>query len=413
MNKKNVNVKVAMITLLATSMTLGFNACNEDKKPVDPKPENTELIGELKENRTLEKGKTYNLTGGYHVKSGAVLTIEEGVTIVAKNDDIVDYILIEQGAKINAQGTATNPIIMTSEKKSAGAWGGLHVCGKAPINVTSGVSKSEIGDAIYGGTDVADNSGIMRYIRIEYAGYAFSEEKEGNGFTFYGVGNGTIAEYLQAYQGSDDGFEWFGGTLNVKYLVSTSNSDDSFDWTEGWCGKGQFLVAYQEDMSTLGYDCDALIEADNNSKDATATPISHPVLANITLVGNNSADGKRGIRLRAGTHVSLYNVLVKGKPKSLTTQTPETESSLVNGTSILDYVYLEKTVVSEDNGYSEELFLASGNNQINQNIVFTNHYKGTIEGGKNMTEVDPFFSNAPYKGAVVSSTTDWTTGWVR
>ncbi len=413
MNKKNV--KMAMMAMIAASMTISFNACNgDDPIPVRPTLEETELIGELTENRTLGAGenKTYQLTGGYHVKPGVVLTIKPGVTIVAKDDDIVDYILIEQGAKIEAEGTAEHPIVMTSEKKSAGAWGGLHICGKAPINVAGGVSKSEIGDAMYGGNDMADNSGVLKYIRIEYAGYAFSEEKEGNGFTFYGVGNGTKAEYLQAYQGSDDGFEWFGGTVNVKHLVSTSNSDDSFDWTEGWCGKGQFMVAYQAEKSTLGYDCDALIEADNNGKNFTATPVSHPVLANLTLVGNNSADEKRGIRLRAGTQASLYNVLVKGKAKSLTTQTPETESSLMNGTSILEYVYLEHTVVSEDGGYSEESFLSKSNNKVNQNIVFADKFKGIIDGGKNMNEVDPFFSNASFKGAV-SPTADWTNGWTR
>lgn len=180
---------------------------------------------------------------------------------------------------------------MTSEKKEYGAWGGLHICGKAPVNV-SGTAISEIGDATYGGNIVDDNSGILRYIRIEYAGYNFSEEKEANGFTFYGVGNGTTVEYLQAYMGSDDGFEWFGGTVNVKYLVSFGNSDDSFDWTQGWCGKGQYLVAYQPTKDILGYDCDALIEADNSSDNFSATPVSHPVLSNLTLVGNNSADGK-------------------------------------------------------------------------------------------------------------------------
>ena len=413
MNKKNF--RMALLATTAVCMTLSFNACEEPvTPPVEPVAEETELIGELTENRTLGAGenKTYQLTGGYHVKPGVVLTIKPGVTIVAKDDDIVDYILIEQGAKIDAQGTYDNPIVMTSEKKSAGAWGGLHICGKAPINVTGGTSKSEIGDALYGGTDAADNSGVLKYIRVEYAGYAFSEEKEGNGYTFYGVGNGTTVDYLQAYQGSDDGFECFGGTVNVKHLVSTSNSDDSFDWTEGWCGKGQFLVAYQEAMATLGYDCDALIEADNNSKDALAAPISHPLLANLTMVGNNSVDEKRGIRLRAGTHASLYNVLVKGKAKSLTTQTPETESSLMDGTSVLDYVYLEHTVVSEDAGYSEAAFLASGNNKVNQDIALSDGFKGVVDGGKNLAEVDAFFTDAPYKGAV-SPAVDWTAGWTR
>ena len=96
----------------------------------------------------------------------------------------------------------------------------------------------------------------MRYVRVEYTGFAFDEEHEANGITFYCVGNGTTVEYCQAYRGSDDGFEWFGGSVNVKYLVSTDCSDDSFDWTEGWNGKAQFLVAYQSPKDELGYDCD-------------------------------------------------------------------------------------------------------------------------------------------------------------
>lgn len=147
----------------------------DDPTPVVP--EEKTLSGELTVNKTLKSGNIYKLSGGYHVKSGVTLTIEEGVTIEAIDDNIVDYILVEQGAKIEATGTVENPIIMTSEKKEYGAWGGLHICGKAPVNV-SGTAISEIGDATYGGNIVDDNSGILRYIRIEYAGYNFSEEKK-------------------------------------------------------------------------------------------------------------------------------------------------------------------------------------------------------------------------------------------
>lgn len=377
----------------------------DDPTPVVP--EEKTLSGELTVNKTLKSGNIYKLSGGYHVKSGVTLTIEEGVTIEAIDDNIVDYILVEQGAKIEATGTAENPIIMTSEKKEYGAWGGLHICGKAPVNV-SGTAISEIGDATYGGNIVDDNSGILRYIRIEYAGYNFSEEKEANGFTFYGVGNGTTVEYLQAYMGSDDGFEWFGGTVNVKYLVSFGNSDDSFDWTQGWCGKGQYLVAYQPTKDILGYDCDALIEADNSSDNFSATPVSHPVLSNLTLVGNNSADGKRGIRLRAGTEAEIYNTIVKGKPMCITTETNETETSLINGISKLEYITLENTITSEDNGYSETMFLADGTNSINADITLSNCYVGTLGNGKTLS--DDFFDNAAYQGAVPSDN-DWTNGW--
>lgn len=192
---------------------------------------------------------------------------------------------------------------MTSEKKEAGAWGGLHICGYAHTNNGSG--KSEIGNAPYGGNNDADNSGTLKYIRLEYTGYAFDEEHEANGVSFYGVGNGTTVEHLQAYQGSDDGFEFFGGSVNVKYMVVTSCSDDSFDWTEGWNGKAQFLVAYQEGESSLGYACDCLMECDNNGTNNAATPVAHPTIANATLIGNGG--DAQGVRLRAGTQVELYN----------------------------------------------------------------------------------------------------------
>lgn len=192
------------------------------------------LQGELTANKTLLKNKVYALSGEYIVKTGATLTIEEGVKIVAMTDDeSVDYILVQQGAKIEAVGTKENPIIMTSDKKESGAWGGLHICGKAHTNAEGGTGKSEIGDAAYGGSADNDNSGTLKYIRLENTGYALDSEHEANGISFYGVGNGTTVEYVQAYNGSDDGFEFFGGSVDVKHMVVTNCSDDSFDWTEG------------------------------------------------------------------------------------------------------------------------------------------------------------------------------------
>ena len=402
-----MNTKLILLALSAAVVATACEKENNDPSVIDPE---VDLVGDITEDRTLESGNTYTITGGLHVKAGATLTIQPGVTIIAKDDDQVDYILIEQGAKIDAQGTPENPIVMTSERKEAGAWGGLHICGKAPIN--AGVdAKSEIGDASYGGNDPADNSGILRYIRIEYGGYPFSEEKEANGFTFYGVGNGTTAEYLQAINGSDDGFEWFGGTVNVKYLVSTNNTDDSFDWTEGWCGNGQFMIAYQTSS-----ECDALIEADNNDNDPKAEPISHPVLANVTLVGNNSADAARGVRLRAGTQAELYNVIVTGKERALTTETAETEQSLVDGVSVLSNVLLS-TGVSSDNDegsilYTQDMFLEDGTNKVDQTFSLTDNFVGTVDGGIDPTTLGSFFSAGTFIGAI-SSSDNWMAGWTR
>ncbi len=292
------------------------------------------LEGILTSSKTLKAGKTYALNGEYIVKAEGKLIIEPGVKVVAMTEDeSVDYILIEQGAKILAEGTKENPIVMTSDKKEAGAWGGLHICGRAHTNVEGGKGVSEIGNAAYGGNDDTDNSGILKYVRMENTGYALDSEHEANGITFYGVGSGTKVEYVQAYNGSDDGFEFFGGSVNIKHMVVVDCTDDSFDWTEGWDGKGQFLVAYQQNA-----ECDCLMECDNNGKNFDAEPVASPTIANVTLVGNNGS--KQGIRLRAGTQVKLYNTLVTGKAKCLTTETSQTEKALVDGTSVLKYVTL-------------------------------------------------------------------------
>ena len=154
MNKK--------LFILALGAVMTAVSCQQkNKEIIDPE---VDLVGDITENRILEEGQTYTLTGGLHVKAGATLTIEPGVTIVAQDDDQVDYILIEQGAMIDARGTADKPIVMTSTKKQAGAWGGLHICGKAPINAGTD-AKSEIGDASYGGNEPHDNPVRPRRVR--------------------------------------------------------------------------------------------------------------------------------------------------------------------------------------------------------------------------------------------------------
>lgn len=358
-----------MTMALAASMTL-FTACTDNNEPGngDGGEDNKyELTKDIESDTELEAGKTYTLSGGIHVKNGATLKIPAGVTIIAKHDDVVDYILIEQGAKIDAQGTASNPIVMTSEKKEPGAWGGIHICGYAHTNAEGGTGSSEIGGAPYGGNNDADNSGTLRYVRVEYTGFAFDEEHEANGITFYGVGNGTTVEYCQAYMGSDDGFEWFGGSVNVKYLVSTDCSDDSFDWTEGWNGKGTDLVAYQEAKATLGYDCDCLIEADNNENDNAATPVSHPVLKNLILAGNG--ESKQGIRLRRGTQADIDNAKVCGKGQPLVVESALTNASLKNGTSRLTNMTVTAALKS-DGDYTNDDFTAVTSNKVDATLSY-------------------------------------------
>ena len=355
---RTIDWKFSTLALIAGMFV--FTSCsNNDDDPVVEEPDNSVLQGSIVSDLTLKSGNTYTLNGEFLVKEGATLNIEPGVKIVAQYDDRVDYILVEQGAKINAAGTASAPIIMTSSKEEPGAWGGIHICGRAHTNAEGGKGSSEIGGATYGGSNDADNSGVLKYVRVEYTGYAFDEEHEANGMTFYGVGNGTIIENCEAYHGSDDGFEFFGGSVNVKNMVVVNCSDDSFDWTEGWNGKGENLVAYQENASTLGYDCDCLIEADNNENNYSATPVSHPVLKNLILVGNGG--NKQGIRLRRGTEVEITSAKVCGKGKAVAVESAETENALLNGKSKLTNLSISGTLDSKEGIYTNEAFVAAGN----------------------------------------------------
>ena len=364
---KRMNEKLFSLAFLA-GLTL-FTACSDDEPTNnggdEPGTEETTLTGTITEDVTLTSGTTYRLSGQYIVEEGATLTIEPGVQIVAVHDDVVDYILVKQGARIEAEGTASSPIIMTSEQKEPGAWGGIHICGRAHTNVEGGTGNSEIGNAAYGGNDDADNSGTLRYVRVEYTGFAFDEEHEANGISFYGVGNGTTVDHCQAYRGSDDGFEFFGGSVNISNMVVTDCSDDSFDWTEGWNGTATNLIATQESEETLGYACDCLIEADNNENNYGARPVSAPTIENAILIGNGAAGN--GVHLRRGTQVKMNNVQIYGKGDALHVESAETENALMDGTSTMSNVRISGIVLSGEGNYTNAEFEADGNesNQVN------------------------------------------------
>ena len=232
--------------ILAFSAVL-FTSCTSDNNGKTTQPGSTFVANPTDFKGTISDGEVvlnaavvYKLTGKIQVNSGATLTIPAGTRIEGIGGTSA-YIAVAQGGQINVNGTAANPVLMTSglTTKSTGDWGGLVICGKAPINRVSGgmtSAQSEVADLTYGGTIANDNSGSITYLIIEYAGAAFNSEKEFNGVSLFAVGSGTVFQNVQAIHGADDGFEFFGGTVNTSNLVSIGNEDDQFDWTEGWNG---------------------------------------------------------------------------------------------------------------------------------------------------------------------------------
>jgi hypothetical protein len=280
--------------------------------PVDP----TDLTigGSLTEDLTLATGTEYLLTSALIVPEGRTLTINPGVVVKATSGADV-YVAVMQGGSIVAEGTASSPIVFTSNTSTpnAGDWGGLIVLGKAPINSVTGgdaTSTSEIGGLAYGGSIADDNSGVIKYVRVEYSGGAADASSENNGFSFYGVGTGTTIDFIQAFEGKDDGIEFFGGTVNASHVSVIGAQDDSVDWTEGFTGTLTDVYIEHRQSHDKGIEGDGFnTDIGNNS-----SPIfwSAPTINNITINGNGSSNENEAVRLRAGTRALLNNVVISG-----------------------------------------------------------------------------------------------------
>lgn len=268
-----------------------------------------------------------------YVKNNATLTIAPG-TIIRGDKLTQGTLIITRGAKIIADGTAANPIVFTSNEavgaRNEGDWGGLVLLGLAKNNQPGGVANIEgivpTTDSQYGGNFDNDNSGILRYVRVEFAGIALEPNKEINGITFGSVGNQTIVDYVQVTFSGDDSFEWFGGTVNCKHLIAYRGLDDDFDTDFGFRGKIQFGLAIRDkDISDAPGDSNCF-ESDNDAAGSTAQPKTRPIFSNITIVGpkGNGSTAlptgekfEKAFRLRRNTSTCVLNSLVTGWEKGL------------------------------------------------------------------------------------------------
>ena len=268
------------------------------------------LSGVYTQDLSLDTNIQYIVNGPVLMAAGTTLTVPAGMTVKAAPVGVNAYIAIQQGARIIANGTANNPIVFTSNAAtpSTGDWGGLVVCGSASINSTAvgstETSTTEVGGLSYGGNTDEDDSGSLEYVRIEYAGGAIDGNSELNGLSLYAVGNGTNIDYVQIYQGSDDGVEFFGGTVSVSHLSVVGSEDDSVDWTEGYVGTLTDVYVEHTASHDKAFECDGY----NTDFSNAGGYFSAPNITNVTIVGAD--DGGEAIRLRAGTQGIFTNVLI-------------------------------------------------------------------------------------------------------
>ncbi len=308
-------------TSTGTEAALGADAGTRAVIPVS---------GSITRNTTWTKNNTYVLDGIVDVTNNATLTIQEG-TLVQGSTNQPSALLIQRDGRIEAAGTQAEPIVFTSinppGSRAPGDWGGVIVIGESFCNGDLDGSILTADDCfveglpdpfdnlVYGGNDPNDDSGTLSYVRIEFAGFELQPTREINGLTLYSVGSGTQIDHVQVHKGSDDGIEFFGGTVDVKFAIVTGAEDDSFDYSYGWSGRGQFWIV-QQDQDTG----DRGIEADNNeiqntSPDFNNLPLTEPEVYNYTFVGRfpqGVGDDNVGLKIRRGAAGRLFNGIIGG-----------------------------------------------------------------------------------------------------
>ncbi|GAB6009827.1 hypothetical protein [Dysgonomonas reticulitermitis] len=375
---------VLIIVLAAVSCS------DKDEDPIDPSTEqilfnngteigNGEQSFVIKESHTIKKG-TYVLKGWVYIEDGAILTIEPGTII--KGDKATKAALIaRKGGKLIANGTASAPIIFTSNQakgsRKPGDWGGVILCGRAKnnIDIVNGMPIEGGPVAPHGGSNDDDNSGVLSYVRIEFAGIPFATDQEINGLTLGSVGRGTQIDHVQVSYSGDDSFEWFGGTVNAKYLVAYHGWDDDFDTDNGYSGKLQFLLGVKN-PKIADQSLSNGFESDNNANATTDAPYTSPVFSNVTLVGPvgqasdfanttqyingnglTSPDGGRlgifqaAVQIRRNSRLNLFNSVAIGYPVGLIldNQKGSTQQSATNGNlKIQNNVFAGMTVLGSD-----------------------------------------------------------------
>lgn len=395
------------------------------------------ITGVINENVELPKGK-YTLKGYVYVNNRASIRFAAGSVIVG---DTIQKgaLIVEQNAKIFAEGTATEPIVFTSGKapgqRKPGDWGGIAIAGNAPTNrTTTPILEGGI-NAVYGGSLVNDNSGILKYVRIEFAGIAADPNSEINGLTLGGVGRGTTIENVQVSYGNDDAYEFFGGTVNAKNLIAFATADDDFDFDFGYTGAIQFGVSLRDPLFVDGGDAGNGIECDNDGAGTTASPRTRPVLSNFTFCGPNGATGTLAnhnfnTRFRRSTHFVLVNSILMGYQKAgFQFESDSTAQAYLDGRSLfknnlvhgvvepykVSSATLTNAAAVKTKAESEGCITYTSANDIQLENPFNLSAPNFLpKAGSPALSGSSFagltgLTNVPYVGAF--GTTNWTSGW--
>lgn len=342
----NIFKNGSLCTLLLAGAALTFTSCKKDKDadPVipTPTPSNVVVIDQpITASTEWTANHRYLIKGFVHVEAGATLTIAPG-TVIFGDKDTKGTLIVKRGARIDAAGTPSQPIVFTSAQpageRAPGDWGGIILCGRSTTNLPGGSGLVEGGvEAEFGGSDGSDDSGRMSYVRIEFPGIAFQENNEINGLTLAGVGSATQLDHIQVSYSGDDSFEWFGGTVNAKHLVAFAGLDDDLDMDNGFSGSVQFALVLRDPRQADVSGSNGL-EHDNDATGTTSTPITAPVLSNITILGPlvttdaaaMNSNYKRAAHLRRNTRTKVFNSVFTGFPTGLLIDGGTTETNATN-----------------------------------------------------------------------------------
>ncbi len=460
MNNKIFNITFAVFVLTAIT----FISCKRNKPNSSDNPNTTVYKDDGNGNITVtDKGegtgtytfktdKTYILDGLVFVNDGQVLTIEPGTLIKGKagQGESASALIIARGGKINAEGTASKPIIFTAEADNRegtgvdadaqGLWGGLIILGRATTNnlttdkAIEGIPTSET-RGLYGGNDDADNSGVLKYVSIRHGGTDIGEGNEINGLTLGAVGSGTVIDYVEIVANKDDGIEFFGGAVTVKHVVVAKCGDDAYDYDEGFHGKGQFWLAIQ------GKDADRGGEHDGGPGDnETGTPYAKPEIYNATYI-SLKGDGNKTFTLRDNAGVTYANSIFVNFDKGVDIEYLEDDAHNMVACSykmfeegnvrIQNNVFYDVAGQTDENAYdAANLFKVNVPDGVTipaeklsaWNLAFAGNNNIVVNPGvnaENPVPSNPQMSNlasypagldaVPYKGAFENS--NWAAGW--